>query len=522
MVRVALTCLCLAGTGAVALAAVEDEFIRVGEDHFSFVTRTTRTPFVPFGTNFVFNEKRYLNLFGPEVYDRDRYERALEALEQLGMNIVKVFLPIADVLPDPQVPGEVRIAPGYLDNLDDFLRLARKHHIRAVVTLCCWGGNGIKWWHEGGEYFGRKPWKTDDGIDSLDVLARFWTALGTRFRDNPTIFSYTPAVEWSFPAGNLTWTPPDKQGGRLETEQGLFYWRAFLRARYGGDVGKLNEQYKTAYKDFAEVTIVDFEYNTQTKQYADPDAKIIDYQNFREWASNRYFASQIAALRRADPNHLVTISNHPRLPIGLWEGAARHFMGTSVPEQADLVDYIAIHDNRSESDLRPGQTLEDVVHNTILTVRFCNAGPAAGAVKLMPVILEECTFAAADPEKVADGQERMVLGTIGHASGWMNWYLQYPHDANEADMPAKERSAILNDDFTPTPWGRRVPGVMQKLKAADLSRRPAATVIEVDRNKELVARAWGPMLNICHDWGKYQHPVDFRWPRNEWLNLPVR
>ncbi|MFQ6133508.1 MAG: hypothetical protein ACE5R4_15805, partial [Armatimonadota bacterium] len=264
--RIAFLAIVMALLAAHAHAAPEDEFIRVADDDWSFVTRESRTRFIPFGTNFVFNDKKYLDLFGPEVYDRELYERALAALEGLGFNVVKVFLPIGRVLPDPQVPGEVRIAPGYLDNLDDFLDLARRHRIRVVVTVASWHGNTIKWWHQGGQYFGRRPWRTDEGIDSRDVLFRFWTQLCTRFRDDPTIFSYTPAVEWSFPAGNLTWIHPEKQQGRLDTEQGLFYWRAYLRARYAGDIAALNQSYGTEYADFGDVSIVDYDYDFQAKR----------------------------------------------------------------------------------------------------------------------------------------------------------------------------------------------------------------------------------------------------------------
>ena len=184
---------------------------------------------MPFGANFVLSDKRYLNLFDPKVYNKAVYVHGLAALEGLGFNIVKVFLPMGEVLPDPQAPGEARIAPGYLDNLEDFLRCAGGHHIRVVVSLADWGGSGLKWWREGGEYFGRHPWRADAGIDSIDVLGHFWAQVCGRLRDNPVVFSYTPAVEWTFPNDNLTWMPPDKQYGRLETDAGVFYWRALYR-----------------------------------------------------------------------------------------------------------------------------------------------------------------------------------------------------------------------------------------------------------------------------------------------------
>src|ERR1035438_8638836 len=95
-----------------ALAEPNNELIRTTSDQWGFETSVSKTPFVPFGVNFVLNEKRCLNLFGPGIYDRERYERGLAALERLGFNTVKVFLPIAQVLPDPQLPRAARISPG--------------------------------------------------------------------------------------------------------------------------------------------------------------------------------------------------------------------------------------------------------------------------------------------------------------------------------------------------------------------------------------------------------------------------
>jgi hypothetical protein len=507
----ALLLLCLS-----APANPEAEFIGVAPDHWGFETSVSRTRFVPFGANFVLSEKRYLNLFGPGVYDRQLCEHVLAAVEDLGFNTVKVFLPIGHVLPDPQAPGEARIAPGYLDNLEDFLRLAGRHHIRVVVCLASWGGNNLKWWHQGGEYFGRHPWRSDPGIDSLEVLGRFWTRLCSRLRDNPVVFSYTPAVEWEFPAGNLTWTPPSKQYGRLESAPGLFYWRAFLKARYHGALAELNRAYGTTYEDFGAVPIVDFSYDFKLKRYADPEAKILDYQDFREWASRRYFEPQIATVRAADRRHMVTISNHSRRAIGLWEGAARYFCGFEVPEQSDLVDYLTTHDNQSQSRLKPGETIEDVVHQLVLGARFCNA------FARKPLMIEEFTFAAPDPNRVADYQARMVFGTVGHASGWMNWYIQFPHEPNAADTPGADHSAILDDELRPTPWGLRARDLIAQLRRLDLARLPPKTTIALDRKKELVPHALGAQLRIASGWTNYPSPIDFMWPSNKWIDLRLQ
>ena len=129
-----LVAVAMALPSGMAQAAPDDEFMRVAPDHWTFETAQSHQRFVPWGTNFVLYDNKYLNMFGP-AYDHALYDQVLEAMESLHINIVKAFLPIADVLPDPQGPTEARIAPGYLDHLDDFLAMARKHHIRVVLSL---------------------------------------------------------------------------------------------------------------------------------------------------------------------------------------------------------------------------------------------------------------------------------------------------------------------------------------------------------------------------------------------------
>ena len=153
--------------------------------------------------------------------------------------------------------------------------------------------------------------------------------------------------------------------------------------------------------------MVDYTYDLKLKSYADPEAKILDYQNFREWASQRYFKPQIAAIRAADRRHMVTISNHSRVGIGLWEGAARYFIGYEVPEQI-RPGGLSGHprqpkpvETEAGADDR-GRGAPDRVQD-----RYCNA------FARKPLIIEEFTFASPDPNRVAEGQAKMVLGTVG-------------------------------------------------------------------------------------------------------------
>jgi len=497
----------LALLAGAAQAAPEGEFVRVAPDGWTFETAQSHQRFVPWGANFVLYDRKYLNMFGPEVYDHDLYERALGAMESLHINLVKVFLPIAQVLPDPQGPERATIAPGYLENVEDFLALARRHKIRVVLALAGWGGNGIAWWHEGGEYFGRSPWKAE-GVDSLAVLRSFWTQVGARLRDNPTLFAHTPCVEWSLPNGNLTWTPPDKPWGPLRTEPGLWYWQRWAAARHGS-LEALNAAWGTGYASVDEIELVDYSYDRERRAYADPAAKVLDYQNFREWASYNYFKPQIEALRAADPNHMVTISNHMRPPGGLWEGAAQYFIGLSEPEETDLVDYMTHHDNHDAKELK-GQNVESLLRGIEVRLR------AASARKPMPMVLEEFCFDSGDPRQVGEVCSAVVRGTVGHCSGWMVWYFQHW----EAGNP----TGLVFRNLRPTAWGRAfrdlgAPGGF--IAGADLSRRAARQVIELDRADELVPTRLGTLGQVAGRWADYRHPVDYRWPRSEWLAMSL-
>ncbi len=492
-----------------------DEFIQVGSDRWSFVTARSHQRFVPFGANLVLTNKEDLNIFGPR-YSDDRYQRILDACHSLGLNILKVFLPLGSLLPDPQTTSEARFAPGYLDNLESFLVLCHQRHIRVVLCLSEWGGHSLRWWQDGGQYFGRRPWRTDDGPDSLTTLNHAWTRLATRLSDNPTVFSYTPCAEWSMPSGNLTppWAPPEEEIGLVPGEIALWYWRRWALARHGS-MDALNRAWGSRYAGPDDIPIVNYAYDLSRHAYVDAPARILDYQNFREWASMRYLRPQLAAIKAADPNHMVTISNHMR-SWNLWEGAAKHFLGYTPAEQTPYIDYMTLHANYAEGEMSNSRTPEQVVHEMEALARFSHAG------RPMPLIIEEFTYATPDPQRTAKAQETLVRGTIGHASGWMTWYLQFPdgaEGASTADTP--HRMAWLNDDLTPTPWGLTARRLSGELARTDLRRRPARRTVRLDRNTELAPTRLGTLTAQFLNYDNLVHPADYRVSSERTLSLSL-
>jgi hypothetical protein len=479
-----------------------EEFIRVAEDNWHFEGAESGAPFIPFGSNYVLSEKEDLNLFGKR-YDTARHDRILAACADRNMTLIKIFLPIKEVLPDPQPEDRAEIAPGWRDNLENFLGLCRKHDIRAVVSFSPWGGNECRWWHDGGQYWGRYPWKQEAGPDSNAILVSFWQQIIERFGNNPAIFSWTPAVEWTLPMLNLTWFPPHGHSPHIDTEPGRWYWRRWLEEKYGA-VENLNNAWGAARANFDAASLPDFEYDYGNHAYREPVQKIYDYQNFREWTSRRYFRPQIEAIRAAGAKQLVTLSCHMRF-WDLWEGGAEHFLGITPFEIKPMLDYIAFHANFHENERLPGQTDADIVQAARAVARFVAAG------KKMPVILEEFSYTSRDPERTAEVQAAIVRGTIGHVSGWTTWYFQYPENPAEGTGTTAPAAASywLDHNLVPSPWGKAAAKLYRNLHATDLDRKPPRTLIRLDRREALVPHEASAFLLDVRNNLELPRPADY-------------
>ena len=139
------------------------------------------------------------------------------------------------------------------------------------------------------------------------------------------------------------------------------------------------------------------------------------------------------------------------------------------------------------------------------------------------MVIEEFTFAAPNTSRVADGQASMVLGTLGHASGWMNWYIQFPHEPDFGRHPGSRSQRNSGRRLAAeAPWGLRARDLIAQLHRSILSRLSPKTTIKLDRQKELVPHTLGTQLRIVSDWGAYQHPIDFLWPSNKWIDLQLQ
>lgn len=55
----------------------------------------------------------------------------------------------------------------------------------------------------------------------------------------------------------------------------------------------------------------------------------------------------------------------------------------------------------------------------------------------------------------------------------------------------------------------------------NLSRQASGVLIPADRMKSLVPHELGVAYQVSKNWDSYRQPVDFEWPRNEFINLKL-
>jgi len=118
-----------------------------------FANARTGAPFTPFGVNYcVVGEfktgKRGHATFSPSHYDREFVSTMMQDLQNWGCNTVRVFH--AYVAAEDGIiksRDATELSPDYVANFLDFLKQARAHGIRVIVSFDVWS-TGCKWLSE--------------------------------------------------------------------------------------------------------------------------------------------------------------------------------------------------------------------------------------------------------------------------------------------------------------------------------------------------------------------------------------
>lgn len=422
---------------AEAPAASKMPRIRVAADGRTFETVDGR-PFVPLGVTYY----RPGTGWAPQVwkqFDAEATRADFARMKQLGVNCVRVFLSFGSFLTKPDA-----LDPDGLAKFDQFLEIAESAGVYVHPT-------GPDHWE------GLPDWARGDHIAEprlLAALERFWELLAARYRARTVIFAYDlrnePQVAWE--------TPPMRDG-----------WNGWLAARYGS-----RDAQATAWGVPAETI-------GWGRQSA-PDPKtgsahaLVDYQSYREEVADEWTRRQVAAIRRADPDAMVTVGLIQWSVPALLPGV-RHYAAFRPERQAKLLDFLEIHFYPLADGFYHYASQEAEDRNLAYLESVVREAAAPGK----PVVIGEfgwygggrLTIGGDHPAATEAQQARwcrqVVETTRGWACGWLNWGF---YDQPEA-RDVSQLTGLVTADGTTKAWGEEFSRLAAEWSARRIPPPPA-------------------------------------------------
>lgn len=414
----------LAGAAAAPLPK-----IRLSPDGRGFVTREGR-PFVPFGVNYF----RPGTGWAPQVwkqFDAEATRRDFARLRELGGNCVRVFLTYGSFYSEPG-----RLDPEGLARLDQFLVLAEEAGIYVHPT-------GPDHWE------GLPEWARGDRLAEervLRALEDFWRLLVARYRGRNVIFAYDllnePEVRWDTPALRAR-------------------WNAWLKEHYG-EAAKVRAAWGTPDRP---MTLDDVPVPPRD---APPGRELLDFQHCREAVAMEWTRRQVAALKSADPEALVTVGLIQwSVPVGL--AGSWQYSGFRPAQLAPLLDFLEVHFYPLAGGFYEYRDREEELRNLAYLDLVVREVARPGK----PVVLAEFGWYGGGRPTINQGRHpfaseeqqarwcRLVVEhTAGLACGWLNWGF-YDHPGAR---DVTEWIGLLTADGREKAWAREFRALAERFR----------------------------------------------------------
>jgi len=394
--------------------------IRIAAGGRTFQTADGK-PFVPLGVNYY----RPGTGWAPQLwkkFDPEATRRDFARMKELGVNCVRVFLSYGSFYMEPD-----SLEPEGLAKLDQFLSMAEAAGIYVHPT-------GPDHWEGVPRWAGRDRIADERVLAALDA---FWKLLAARYRGRGVLFAYDllnePSVPWDTPAMRKK-------------------WNQWLESRYG-----------TAQKAAAAwgVKPEEIPWGDQPPPPANDapgDRRLLDYQHFREEMADAWTRRQVAAIKAADPEALVTVGMIQWSVPALLPGV-QHYAAFRPDRQARLLDFLEIHFyplaagfydyTRPEDENRNLAYLESVVREVAAPGRPVVVAEFGwyGGGKLS---IDGGAHPAAGEEPQARWCRRAVETTRGLATGWLNWgFYDHPEARDVSQL-----TGLLTVEGKPKAWAR--------------------------------------------------------------------
>jgi hypothetical protein len=392
--------------------------IRVSADGRGFETERGK-PFVPFGVNYF----RPGTGWAPQVwkqFDAAATRKDFARMQALGVNCVRVFLSYGSFLMETNT-----VSPEGLAKFDQFLAIAEEAGIYVHPT-------GPDHWE------GLPAWaKLDRYADEvvLRALEKFWKQFATRYRGRSVIFAYDllnePEIRWD--------TPPMREK-----------WNRWLETKYG-DAAKLISAWGATNQDLTLGAIP-----IPPKEDCAGCRRLLDVQHFREDVADDWTRRQVAVIKAADPQALVTVGliqwSVPTLLAAGWQYSAFR------PERtARFVDFMEIH----FYPLANGHYAYKDASEEAKNLAYLESVVREVARPGRPVVIAEFGWygggkltygnhAPASEKQQAQWCRKLVESTAGLACGWLNWgFYDHPGAGDVSQL-----IGLLKADGEIKAWGR--------------------------------------------------------------------
>lgn len=429
--------------------------VRVAPDGRTFVTAAGQ-PFVPLGVNYY----RPGTGWAPQVwkqFDAEATRRDFARMNELGVNCVRVFLSYGSFCLEAG-----KLLTNGLAKFDQFLALAEEAGLYVHPT-------GLDHWE------GLAPWARADRIadeQNLRALEAFWTQFAARYRGRSVLFAYDlrnePEVQWITPA--------------LREK-----WNRWLETKYTSAAQLAQAWHLT--NDPPRLGDVPVPHPND----APGDRQLLDYQAFREDVADEWTRRQVAALKAADPDALVTVGliqwSVPALLPGI-----QHYAAFRPERQARFLDFLEIHFYPLANGAYEYRSAEDETRNLAYLESVVREVARPGK----PVVIAEFgwygggkpTFdqgrhPAATEEQQAQWCRRLIETTEGLAVGWLNWGF---YDQPEA-TDCSQLTGLLTAAGQLKAWGREFQQQAARLKHKALPPAPLGSRPALDWDACVTSRA---------------------------------
>jgi beta-1,2-mannobiose phosphorylase / 1,2-beta-oligomannan phosphorylase len=393
--------------------------VRIAKDGRTFETERGR-PFVPFGVNYY----RPGTGWAPQVwkqFDAEATRKDFARMKELGVNCVRVFLSYGSFYTEPGV-----LRQEGLDKFEQFLRLAEQAGIYVHPT-------GPDHWE------GPPSWRPVAVADprTLQYTVQFWERFAARYRGRHVIFAYDlknePLIDWQSEV-----MPPQ--------------WNAWLEKKYGSSQKVAAAWGVTNQLQLGQVAV-------PPAKSAPRSRELLDYQAFRADVADEWTRRQVAAIKAADPDALVTVGLlQSSVPSLYWGGMGE--TGFRPEGQAKFLDFLEVHfyplargcyEYKSEADeLANLAYLESILREVARPgkpVVLAEFGWYGGAEK---PTFDKGAHPIGTEEQQAKYLRRVVQTSAGFVVGWLNWgFYDNPgaHDCSEL-------TGLLRVDGTAKAWGK--------------------------------------------------------------------